>query len=182
MKEGKHQDYAKWEPKDGPRVFVTNPAWDQDNTELALVSKVEGKDTMCESCLKFGPVYKHTTDTPDFLRREVGTCKTCLRTQYSGINSKVVTEKQIMEEYWYTISENGLADDMMNMAGVYPDNLGMDEEDEPYTYEHGDPVLWEQFTKESQRKLQSSIGGIEGVLQKLCDEENHKFCNHGDDD
>lgn len=83
---------------------------------------------------------------------------------------------EIKETFWMVISENGLAEDIMNMSSVYPDNLGKDEDGVEYDYEFGDPICWDQFTKESQDKIVNSWNGIDGLIEKLHDEECHKFC------
>ena len=167
-----HQDYAVWEPQRGKRIYVTKKEWSDYCTEMALVLKVEGQVMECINCKSTDEVYKLTCDTPGFLASPIGQCIKCIMRKYTY----VFNELDIKEAFWMAISEGGLAGDIMNMADVYPDNLGIDEDNEPYSYEAGDPVSWEQFSKESQEKIVAKWGGITGMLEKLHDEEFHNYC------
>ncbi len=176
-----HQDYANWKLT-GRRFYVTMTNWHDVNSETEEVISVNGELCVCENCMKTTPGLKMTCDTPSFHNSNFSICLSCTKKAYEKDGGRVVSEEEILKLYWQAISEGSLAGDIMNSAAVYPDNLGKDEEGEDYTFEAGDPVTWDQFSLESQTKILKYQGGIEGVLEKLHDEEYHEFCVNKDTD
>jgi len=55
----------------------------------------------------------------------------------------------------------------------------MDEYEE--YYEEGDPVTWDQFSKESQIKIVDSIGSSSNMFERLHGNGYHKFCRRDPD-
>ena len=169
------QDYAHWVIT-GRRFYCTNLDWHDVNNEAEEVLSVNGELCVCEDCGKTGPGLKLTCNTPSFHNSNFSICLSCTKAAYEKDGGKVVSELLILEEYWQAISEGSLAGDIMNTAEVYPDNLGVDEDGVAYEFEAGDPVTWDQFSLVSQQKIIQSQGGMEGVFEKLHDEEYHTFC------
>jgi len=175
-----HQDYSHWVIT-GNRWYVTYLNGELVNSELEEVISVEGELVFCEDCNKVRPSLKPTYNTPSFHASASGICidcekKWCEDSTKDGLPASVISEEDIMKQFWLTISENGLAEDFMNMASVYPDNLGKDDDGEDYTYEAGDPVTWDQFSIVFQQKILKDWNGIKCILEKLHDENCHVYC------
>jgi len=176
-----HQDYSNWVIT-GRRVYQTSPQHSEYNGEYEEVISVEGSPIVCLDCNSTDkPCWKPTMNTPSFHASPEGMCSDCMLIWVTKENIQVVPDSELYEEFWLMTGELGHTADVMNEAEVYPDNLGKDEDGEPYTYESGDPVMWDQLSKESQTKIVDYIGSSSSMFERLHGNGYHKFCRRDPD-
>jgi len=86
-------------------------------------------------------------------------------------------KRQVAEDLWVCLNEQGLASEVMSEANMYPDNLGVDEDGIAYEFEEGDPLLFSQFSIDMQTKFYMYYNGLHGMVEKLHDEQYHSHCH-----